>query len=96
MDTLPKLDALLVSVEQIRPSGSEGIFPASRAPEHPGHCLVPLQGTKNLPFDPNLQRPFLTSRIAVLGYPRSELQVVALSFTNDEQRIIRRSVEPKV
>jgi len=38
----------------------------------PGYYLVPLQGTKNLPFDLTLRRPFLTSRVAVLGYTCSE------------------------
>jgi hypothetical protein len=44
---LLKLDELLVSVEQFRPSGPEGVLPAFCAP---GYSLVPLQGTKKLPF----------------------------------------------
>ena len=35
---------------------------------------MPLQGTKGLRFGLTLYRPFLTSRIAVLGYTCSEWQ----------------------
>jgi hypothetical protein len=38
----------------------------------PGYYLVPLQGTKKLPFGLTLRPPFLTSRIAAFGYPWSE------------------------
>ncbi len=56
----------------IRPFQGRGTNLAHSEGIAPGYYLVPLQGTKNLPFGLSPRRPFLTSRIAIFGYTRSE------------------------
>jgi len=56
----------------IRPLQGRGTSVGHSGGVAPGYYLVPLQGTKKIPFSLTLQHAFLSSRTAASGYPCSE------------------------
>ena len=56
----------------IRPLQGRGTSVALSGSVAPGYYMVPLQGTKNLPFGLPRGTPLLTSRAAAFGHPCSE------------------------